>query len=173
MSLALAWPVAVSAQSGMGDFSDVRRALEASRVQDEVPFSDLAASHRVEGAAQVRVEQRSTIIRVIPRQPTESLRFNGNNANAKAPRRVRSAGNCVPIQGIAGVQVDPENRLLFLMRDQRVLSAMLERSCQSRDYYSGFYLAPTADGMLCVNRDRLRSRNGANCRVAQLSRVEG
>ena len=47
----------------------------------------------------------------------------------------------------------------------------LERACNVRDYYSGFYIARHEDGQLCARRDLLQSRSGASCKAAQLSRL--
>ena len=66
--------------------------------------------------------------------------------------------------------------LLLYLRDRRLVSAQLERSCSARDYYSGFYFEPNADGRLCIDRDRLLSRTGARCSLsgmAQLVPVSG
>src|SRR5690606_40493111 len=95
---------------------------------------------------------------------------------AELPQRAtgfeeRRIGGCVAIDDIAGVQPAQENRLLLFMRDRRILTASLERTCNSQDYYAGFYLERNADGQLCPRRDQLQSRAGANCRVAQFNRL--
>ena len=80
-------------------------------------------------------------------------------------------GKCVPVNGIAGVQISGDNRLIFYMRDQRVVGASLERACSARDYYSGFYVQRTGDGQICVNRDTLQSRSGASCKVSKMKQL--
>jgi len=77
----------------------------------------------------------------------------------------RKLGKCVPVAGIAGVQPASPDRLLLIMRDQRLVTAQLGKGCRSRDYYSGFLVAKNADGMICTGRDALLSRSGANCQV--------
>jgi hypothetical protein len=57
------------------------------------------------------------------------------------------------------------------MRDRRVVSASLERSCSARDYYSGFYVERNSDGQICVRRDSLLSRSGANCKLTRLRQL--
>jgi hypothetical protein len=69
---------------------------------------------------------------------------------------------------IAGVQSAQGNRLLLFMRDQHIISAVLEKACRARDFYSGFYIERSPDGLICVNRDKLQSRSGSNCRIAKL-----
>ena len=82
--------------------------------------------------------------------------------------RERKIGKCVTNALIGGMTLRGESQLLLYLRDRRVVSATLERACQARDYYSGFYLTRNPDGKLCVNRDTLLSRSGANCKLKQL-----
>ena len=72
------------------------------------------------------------------------------------------------VAGLVGVQSAEGNRLLLFMRDRSVVSAHLDKACQSRDFYSGFYVERPGDGQLCVNRDKLQSRSGANCKIHKL-----
>ncbi|MBW8783978.1 MAG: hypothetical protein JF593_04960 [Novosphingobium sp.] len=122
---------------------------------------------------QVRMEQR-LIIRISPRGhdlPPPPPFFDMQQP-IDPPRLVeRKMGRCVSIAGIAGVQVDRDKRLLLFMRDQRIVSAALEKACHARDYYSGFYIARNADGLLCVDRDKLQSRSGANCALTKLRQL--
>lgn len=136
------------------------------------PFLIAAESFRVEDAQQVRVERRVTI-RVIPRPAPAPPSMLMDLPNREVgPRFVeRKMGKCLPVSGIAGVQVDPRNRLILFMRDRRIISAELERACRARDYYSGFYLEASRDGRMCVDRDSLHSRNGANCRLARIRQL--
>lgn len=121
---------------------------------------------------QIRIERRVTI-RVSPSIPAES-----RSLMADLPRGALSAnfverkfGKCVPISAIAGVQPGQDNRLMLYLRDQRIISANLERACSARDFYSGFYVEQNTDGMLCVDRDKLHSRTGANCELARLRQM--
>ncbi|OYU35556.1 hypothetical protein [Novosphingobium sp. PASSN1] len=129
---------------------------------------------------QVRIEQR-VIIRVTPRDP-------GRDALAPQvmpmqpmqpivqpmvpqPRstsvrvRERKAGKCMPAAGIAAVQPVTDGRLMFYMRDRRMLAAGLEKACSARDFYLGFYMSKTPDGQLCVGRDAIHSRAGTTCKL--------
>ncbi len=80
----------------------------------------------------------------------------------------RRIGRCLPMAEIAGVQVLQDERLLLFMRDQRIISAQLERACNARDFYLGFYLERSEDGRLCMDRDDLHSRSGATCELERL-----
>lgn len=123
-------------------------------------------------AQQVRIEQRMTI-RITPRrQSTQPNMLVELPNQAIGPRFVeRKIGKCVKVERISGVQSDSGNRLLLFMNDRRIVSAMLERACRARDFYSGFYLSKSDDGKLCIARDTLQSRSGANCKLTQLSEL--
>jgi hypothetical protein len=86
--------------------------------------------------------------------------------------RERKVGKCVPLTGIAGVRVEDDRRLLLFMRDRRLIRASLDKSCQARDFYSGFYVERGGDGRLCVDRDMLLARSGTSCSLTRLRRLE-
>ncbi|NML93386.1 hypothetical protein [Novosphingobium olei] len=115
---------------------------------------------------QVRIEQR-LVIRIAPPRsagreiaqppPFSSIRF-----------RERKMANCLPVLGIAGVQATTDSRLLLFMRDRRIVGASLDKQCRAADFYMGFYVQQTQDGLLCVGRDSIHSRSGTTCSVSKL-----
>ncbi|MEP2235154.1 MAG: hypothetical protein ABJM58_03820 [Alteripontixanthobacter sp.] len=121
---------------------------------------------------QVRIEGR-VVIRIVPRgrQVRRDLMSSFNDTDSATSIEERKIGKCIPMRSIAGVQAEEGNRLLFFMRDQRLVSARLEKACRSEAFYSGFYIEPSADGQLCVDRDVLRSRSGVNCEVDRLRQL--
>jgi hypothetical protein len=121
---------------------------------------------------QVRIEQRVTI-RIAPRDPAVRPSILAAMDAAAAPGKLseRKVGKCVPVSGIAAVQPDAGGRLLLFMRDQRLISASLEKACSARDFYKGFYLERSGDGLLCVERDKLHSRAGASCEVSKMRQL--
>ena len=138
----------------------------SSEASVEQPFGEGWAAP---DAGQVRIEQRVTI-RITPRaapMPMAPTMFDQDQLEGGGGPRFseRKLGKCLPIAGIAGVQPAPSDRLLLIMRDQRMITAQLGKGCRSRDYYSGFLVAKNADGMICTGRDALLSRSGANCQV--------
>lgn len=119
---------------------------------------------------QVRIEQRVTV-RISPRAVPQAG-FLADGVRDAGPRvSERRMGKCLPVSGIAGVQAGGGSRLILFMRDRRIVSASLERACRARDFYSGFYVERSADGRLCVDRDTLLSRSGANCRLTRLRQL--
>jgi hypothetical protein len=137
------------------------------------PFEVFQEARRPQELGQVRIEQR-VIIRISPSSPAARERMMADfrsETTSRTSYQEEKLQGCIAIAGIAAVQPAPENRLLLFMRDRRVLSAALERACNARDYYSGFYVERSEDGQLCARRDLLQSRAGASCKVAQLNRL--
>jgi len=125
------------------------------------------------GAAyQVRIEQRMTI-RIAPRaMPMMPSMLDDLPGREIGPRFAeRKMGKCLTISRIAGVQTGGVSRLILFMRDQSIVSAQLERACRARDFYSGFYVERATDGQICVDRDTLLSRSGANCKLTRLRQL--
>lgn len=143
-------------------------AADRFSVAPEEPLRLLTDSRQPEVAGQVRLEQR-VIIRIAPSSRQRAERsFAQLSERASGFEEVR-LGDCVPINMIAAVSPH-QGRLLLFMRDQRILSAALDRTCSPEDFYAGFYIE-RQDGRLCERRDRLQSRAGASCQVTQLSRL--
>lgn len=120
---------------------------------------------------QVQIEQRMTI-RIIP-QPSPRVNVLTALPDGEVERHLveKKMSKCVPVSGIAGVQVSGPSDLILFLRDRRMVNAALERSCRARDFYSGFYLQRSVDGKLCVDRDTLLSRSGANCKLTRFRQL--
>ncbi|HUD28150.1 MAG TPA: hypothetical protein VMQ93_04705 [Novosphingobium sp.] len=144
---------------------------EIPGVSAESPYAASLLQHALPlDAWQVRIEQRMTI-RITPRTgaPLPPDMFVGMPGGDGVPQFTeRKIGKCLSIAGIASVRPDRANRLLLFMRDQRVVSAELDRSCRARDFYSGFLLERSEDGRVCVDRDTLLSRSGMNCKLTRI-----
>lgn len=135
-------------------------------------WNSMIEAFRPVGQDQVRIERR-VIVRISPRLPLQS-----EDAQVEPPHRVepkryeeRKMSKCVQIKSIAGVQIGQENRLLLFMRDHGIVSAKLDKSCSARDFYSGFYVENSEDGMICAGRDTLHSRAGTNCELSKLRKL--
>ena len=131
------------------------------------PWPALLMRHRLENPAQVRIEQR-VIVRITPRPADARRRLSADTAQVRLTSR--SADGCVPLDAIAGVSARQSHLLLFL-RDRRLLTARMEKSCSVEEFYSGFYLERPEDGQMCVDRDALQARSGARCTVAEFRQL--
>jgi hypothetical protein len=77
----------------------------------------------------------------------------------------RKGPKCVPARGILGAALLSQKSVDLVMRDRSRIRAKLESSCPALDYYYGFYITPNADGMICADRDIIRSRVGGHCQI--------
>jgi hypothetical protein len=73
---------------------------------------------------------------------------------------------CVPVANLAAVSITRPDSVDLLLAGGKRLRARLEDDCPTLDFYSGFYLKPTSDGMVCASRDSIRSRSGGQCRIS-------
>ncbi|SMQ57901.1 hypothetical protein SAMN06297468_0075 [Altererythrobacter xiamenensis] len=129
------------------------------------------AIHEIPVQNQVRIEQR-VIVRISPRRNVSRQSLAADASQVRSQRyEERKMDKCIPVERIAGVQTGSGNRLLLFLRDRRIVTASLEKSCRARDFYSGFYLERNEDGKLCADRDKLQSRSGANCEIDRLRQL--
>ena len=178
--LALTLSVAAFAQSKDDAAQDLPRLTpEVAQVSDKVSKPGRApvvlgfdAAYPAPEVRQVRIERRVTI-RIAPQSPVPRTSLMAELPQQPAPPRLveRKMDDCVAVSSIAGVQTSGSDKLILYLRDRRMVSAQLERSCRARDFYSGFYLEKNDDGRLCVKRDKLQSRSGANCEVDRMRQL--
>lgn len=146
--------------------------LNDEAVPAQVRDNPLAAFRSTATARQVRIEQR-VVVRIAPRVPSARQNALDDLPDRELPARFEERGKekCVALQGIAGVQTGSGNRLVLFLRDRRMISVTLEKSCRARDFYSGFYVEQSKDGRLCVDRDQLQSRTGVSCEVETMRQL--
>ncbi len=117
--------------------------------------------HSLDGTllAQLSIHER-IIIRVprMSRAPVRSYAPPTEWKEHKGPK-------CVAVSEIAGAMLNKEGAVDLLMDNGTRLRARLDGDCKPLDYYSGFYLKPAADGMICKDRDAIRMRSGASCEI--------
>ncbi len=125
-------------------------------------------------ARQVSIEQRVTIRinpRAAPMPNVATLVAEGTDISGEPRLIERKAGKCLNVATIAGVQPLSDNRLLLIMRDNRMFTAKLAKGCQAREFYSGFIVKRSTDGQVCTSRDELLSRTGMSCQVSGFRQV--
>ncbi len=119
---------------------------------------------------QVRIEQR-LIIRIAPGGPRPDP-FRDIGPPAVVRLREKKSAKCLSVSGIFGSRPVSDSRLVLFMRDRRLMGADLDRMCNARDFYSGFYVESASDGQLCAKRDTIHSRAGTTCTIARLHELE-
>lgn len=115
--------------------------------------------------AQVRIERR-IIIRVPRRRPMAINRL-ANIRRLSQPKAYseKKIGKCLPMSDILGVQMADGRELDLLTRNRIRIRARLDKKCQARSFYSGFYMEKSSDGKICAGRDILHSRTGEKCEI--------
>ena len=148
----------------------------AAMAVEQQPLGERAPLPIAAPAQQVSIEQRVTI-RINPRPAPmpDIAQFDAEGGDAGSePRFVEhKAGKCLPLSAIAGVQPLGDDRLLLILRDNRLFTAKLEKGCQAREFYSGFIVKRNTDGQVCISRDELLSRSGASCQVRGFRQLVG
>ena len=106
--------------------------------------------------AQLTIQQR-LIIRLPAQRP------------APPPRlmrwREKRGPKCVPMNAVGGAAIIEADSVDLYLRGGLRIRARLDDACPALDYYSGFYVSPTRDGMICADRDSIRTRAGGICNI--------
>ena len=79
---------------------------------------------------------------------------------------------CIPARAIAGATLVGKSSVDLIMRTRQRVRAKLQSSCPALDYYYGFYITPNPDGMICEDRDDIRSRMGGACGIERFRSLE-
>jgi len=79
---------------------------------------------------------------------------------------------CVAPAELAGAVVTARDRIDLVLRGGQRVRARLDDDCRGLDFYSGFYLRPDAQGLVCAGRDAIRSRAGARCQIDRFRLLE-
>ena len=117
------------------------------------------SSDQGERHAQVTVRQR-LIVRVPPDAPQVS-----SSSPLFTRWRESSGPRCIPMRSVAGATLLGESSVDLILHDHSRVRAHLERGCVALDFYRGFYVDGTQDGMICADRDSIRSRMGGKCEI--------
>jgi hypothetical protein len=78
---------------------------------------------------------------------------------------------CVPLGALEGAIIAQPDSVDLLIADGTRLRAELDDDCPSLDFYSGLYIKGTSDGMVCADRDSIRSRSGSQCKIDKFRRL--
>jgi hypothetical protein len=117
---------------------------------------------RAPRAAQGITVHQQIIIRVEPGPRTGNRSGNARRSitweEGRGPR-------CVPARQIVHADQLGQESIDLVLRDSTRIRARLERRCPALDYYYGFYVSPNPDGMICADRDAIRTRSGVTCGI--------
>lgn len=128
------------------------------------PVAATADSPADEGVQLAQLTIHERIIIRVPMAPPPA---------AAAPRqqpirwRETRGPRCIAAQSMAGALVSAPNQIDLVLAGGRRIRAKLDGDCRPLDFYRGFYLRPSADGLICADRDTIRVRSGAQCGIDQ------
>ena len=106
--------------------------------------------------AQLTIKQR-LIIRIPAQRPGPPPRL--------MRWREKRGPKCVPMNAVGGAAIIEADSVDLYLRGGLRIRARLDDACPALDYYSGFYVSPTRDGMICADRDSIRTRAGGICNI--------
>ena len=112
-----------------------------------------------DGWVQLRENQR-VIIRIPPKPaPVPAKR------SEPVTYKEQKIGKCILMDRLVGSRPGPKESLELLTRDGNLIRAYLGDGCLAREFYAGAYVERSADGKLCIDRDLLHARTGAQCEI--------
>lgn len=79
--------------------------------------------------------------------------------------REKKGPRCIAMGDILAAAVLARSSVDLVLRGGYRIRARFSASCPGLDYYSGFYVVPSADGKLCADRDVIRDRAGGECAI--------
>jgi hypothetical protein len=125
---------------------------------------------RMQVTGTITFHQQIIIVRTPAQAPRASAAaaaaVESASANASRIRWEEHRGpRCIAWAQIAGSGLLSQDSVDLVFRDATRVRARLERHCPALDYYNGFYLAATPDGLICADRDSIRARTGGECRI--------
>jgi hypothetical protein len=115
--------------------------------------------------AQLTVRQR-VVIRV-PRIQPARLPVGRVSIAAPIVWKEGKGPKCIALSSMAGAAIDRPTLVDLVLTGGTRMRARLDGDCAPLDFYSGFYIRPSADGKVCARRDAIRVRSGASCTIKQ------
>ena len=88
-----------------------------------------------------------------------------------AAMREKKGPRCVAVEDILAAGVLARSSVDLVLRGGYRMRARFSVTCPGLDYYSGFYLVPSADGKLCADRDMIRDRAGGECAIEKIRKL--
>lgn len=94
-----------------------------------------------------------------------------SDRRAPLPRPVRwkekHGPKCLAPAHVVGAMVSTPTTVDLVQDNGARMRAKLDRDCDALSYYANFYIRPGADGLICADRDAIRTRSGGSCTIAK------
>lgn len=149
----------------------IHPAIPALLLALAVPAADALPEPPGPGQGSVRVTQVTIRERMIIRVPRVAMPVPApvGRVSLDAPTPVkwkeRKGPKCLAAAEFAGAMISRPGTIDIALTTGKRMRAVLNEDCQPLDAYSGFYIRPGADGMVCADRDAIRARSGATCPI--------
>ncbi|MGY2733431.1 hypothetical protein [Sphingomonas sp. UYP23] len=131
-----------------------------------------AASAEMGPFDRVELAQLSIHQRIVIRIPRVFGRRDAERADFAEQRwRTKKGPKCVPMGALEGAVITGADSVDLLVADGTRLRAEFDDDCPALDFYSGLYVKGTSDGMVCADRDSIRSRSGSACKIERFRRL--
>lgn len=163
--VALQISVSSFAVTALAGFLMASISVGAPYVDSDAPAAEINAAMPVVDQPvrdQIRMEQ-TVIIRI----PSAAPPPKGKAKDFQEEYSEEKMGGCVVMKKIAGVRVTGKQTLELLTVDGHLVRAYLNKGCEAREFYSGFYIEKPGDGRFCKNREILHARSGAECSITK------
>jgi hypothetical protein len=121
-----------------------------------------------DAAAPVQYAQLIIRERVIIRVPARPVPV----APAKTKWKEKRGPRCIPIASVGGAAVIERDSVDLMLKGGQRVRARFESSCPTLDYYSGFYIMPSADAQICADRDSIHTRAGGECQITRFRQLK-
>jgi hypothetical protein len=116
---------------------------------------------------QIRFAQLTIRQSIIVRVPATALAPNPPAIRWKEKKGPR----CIAMQDVAGAAIIEKDRVDLILKGGARIRAAFASSCPALDYYSGFYMVPSADADICAGRDSIHTRAGGECQIARFRKL--
>lgn len=105
--------------------------------------------------------------RVIVRVPARPVPV----APARIKWKEKRGPRCIPMASVGGAAVIERDSVDLMLKGGQRVRARFESSCPALDYYSGFYIMPSADAQICADRDSIHTRAGGECQITRFRKL--
>lgn len=119
----------------------------------------------IDGSSWAQVTVRERVVIRVPRMSVRAMAVGPRPALPPITWVEKKAEQCVRADALAGAAVTRADSVDLVLVGGKRVRARFERRCPALDFYSGFYMKGTRDGMICADRDVIRSRSGGECRI--------
>lgn len=130
-------------------------------------FTAIAATVSPSAAEPAIYAQLVVRERIIVRVPARPLAI----APARLKWKEKRGPRCVTMASVGGAAVVERKSVDLMLKGGQRVRAQFESSCPALDYYSGFYIMPSADARICADRDSIHTRAGGECQITRFRKL--